>query len=296
MCKQFTRLALTLLFSLILLSFNLPVFAESIKGIYVMQSSLENTNFINYLIRNAKRVGINTFVVDLDIPSRQYRKNIELLKQNNIAYVARIVMFDGGGSHKQITTEDYWKRKYKLVAAAIGYGAEQIQLDYIRYNTRSGSSTEHSKNIYKIVRWYKDQLVSHNIPLQVDVFGISSYGEETHIGQNIPLFAKAVDAICPMVYPSHYTPFSKHVATPYETVYDSLVSIQDQFEGKMPVKLIAYIELSNYHYPLSRAKKLSYIQAQLKAVKDAGADGWYAWSPHNYYDVLFDLLGSDKKS
>lgn len=291
MSKIFTSLALSFLSSFLL--FGNITYANTVKGIYITQATLENTKLIKYLIENAKKTGINTFVVDMDIPSKLYQKNIKLLQENNIDYVARVVMFPGGGTPKQIETEEYWKKRYRLVDAALSYGADHIQLDYIRYNTRSGSSPEHAKNINKIVNWYKDQLKPKNIPLQIDVFGISSYGEESHIGQNILLLSQNVDAICPMVYPSHYTPFKQHFATPYQTVYDSLMMIQDQFDEKMPTKLIAYIELSNYHYPLSHNKKLAYIKAQLKAVKDANADGWYAWSPHNYYDMLFEVLASD---
>ena len=60
----------------------------------------------------------------------------------------------------------------------------------------------------------------------------------------------------------------------------------------MPIKMYPYIELSNYHFPMSRPKTLEYIKAQIKAVHDAGADGWYAWSPHNRYDNLFHVLES----
>lgn len=288
MSKIITRLASSFLLSVFLMCS--AAHADAVKGIYISQTTLENTQLIKYLVDNAKKTGINTFVVDMDIPSKLYQKNIKLVTDNNINYVARIVMFPGGGTHQQITSEQYWKRKYKLVTAAVGYGAKGIQLDYIRYNTHSGSSPEHAKNVDKIVRWYRDQLAELKIPLQIDVFGISSFGEEPHIGQNIRLLSQSVDTICPMVYPSHYTPFREHFSTPYETVYDSLVSIQNQFDKKMSAKLVPYIELSNYHYPLSRTKKIAYIQAQLKAVKDAGADGWYAWSPNNYYDVLFEVL------
>lgn len=267
-----------------------------VKGIYISQTTLEDTDYFNYLIKNAKSVGINTFVIDLDIPSKRYQKNIAFLKQNNIRYIARIVMFPGGGTEQQITSEAYWKRKYKLVTAAINYGANEIQLDYIRYNTKSGSSPEHSKNIIKIIAWYKKQLADKNIPLQIDVFGISSYGEETHIGQNIVSMSKTIDALCPMVYPSHYVPFKEHAATPYKTVYDSLNSIKDQFPNKMPIKLVPYIELSNYHYMLSHSKRLDYIDAQIKAAQDAGADGWYAWSANNRYDILFELMGAGTDS
>lgn len=293
MKTTFAKLALMIFFSYFLLGATsspnnaMPV---PVRGIYVTQSSLEDTSFINYLIQNAKNTGINTFVIDLDKPSHRYAQNIELVKKSGIVYVARIVMFPGGGTTEQIDSSAYWQRKYSLVKAAVAYGASQIQLDYIRYNTHRSASPEHAQNIHKIISWYKQQLASQNIPLQVDVFGISSFGPENHIGQNLQLFSNTVDVLCPMVYPSHYVPFREHFNTPYDTVYDSLTSIKDQFNNKMPVKLIPYIELSNYHYPLSQTKKIAYIQAQLKAVKDAGVDGWYAWSPNNIYETLFKVL------
>jgi len=263
-----------------------------VKGIYISQTTLEDTTYLNYLIKNAKASGINTFIIDLDIPSTRYKQNVAMVKKNNISYVARITMFPGGGTPEQIASEAYREKRYKLVQAAIRYGADQIQLDYIRYNTKQPASSEHAINIQKIIQLFKNRLADEKIPLQIDVFGISSYGEEKHIGQNIKLFSESIDAVCPMVYPSHYQPFAVHFKTPYKTVYESLMSIREQFDDKLPIKMYPYIELSNYHYPLGRDKKIKYIYAQIQAVQDAGADGWYAWSASNYYDNLFRVLES----
>ena len=262
-----------------------------VKGIYITQYTLENTAYLNYLVKHAKASKINTFVVDLEeMPSKQYKSNIALVQQNNITYVARIIIFPDGGTKAQVENPEFWQRKYKFVKEAVDLGAKEIQLDYIRYNTKQPPSAENAKHIFQIIQWYKNKLSGQGIPLQVDVFGIASFGESKYIGQNIKLFSQSVDAICPMVYPSHYEPFAYHFKRPYETVYESLADIQDQFEGDMPIKLYAYIELSNYHYGMSHEKTLAYIQAQLKAVKDAEADGWYAWSAHNRYDNLFKIL------
>jgi hypothetical protein len=264
-----------------------------VKGIYVTQYSFENTAFLNHLVAGAKKAGVNTFVVDLEKPSKRYQQNLALLKNNNIHYVARIIMFPGGGTKNQIENPAIWQKKYALVQQAVNWGASQIQLDYIRYNTKQKPSPENSKNVLKIISWYKNKLSGQNIPLQVDIFGIASFGESKHIGQNIKLFSQSVDAICPMVYPSHYVPFPEHFKRPYNTVYDSLKGIKNQFGGDhMPIKMYAYIELSNYHFPMNKTKTQAYIQAQLKAVADAEADGWYAWSPHNRYDNLFSVLQS----
>lgn len=293
MIKAFFKIAL--LFGSLLCLVSVSSAANSrVKGIYVTQWSLENTAFITNLIRRAKAAGIDTFIVDLEIPSKKYAKNIELLKQNNIHYVARIIMFPNGGTEEKVKNTDYWQGKYRLVRLALHWGAQQIQLDYIRYNTKQKPSSENAKNILNIISWYKSKLLDQNIPLQIDVFGIASFGESKYIGQNIKLFSQSVDAICPMVYPSHYVPFKEHFLKPYDTVYSSLQSIKGQFQKhQLPMKVYAYIELSNYHYPMSRAKTLAYIKAQIKAVDEANADGWYAWSPHNRYDNLFTILEQD---
>jgi len=289
--KNNHRFGLLIWLSFCLFSLTEPVNAGIPKGIYITQATMEDTKYITYLIDRSKKVGIGTFVVDLELPSEKYQQNIALLKKNGIKYIARIIMFPGGGTPEQIASAAYRLKKHRMVETALLYGAQEIQLDYIRFNSKQPASSEHALIIKKIIESFKNRLDSENIPLQVDVFGITAYGEEKHIGQSIPLFASTVNTVCPMVYPSHYEPFPYHYDRPYKTVYDSLVSIKEQFDGKMPVKLFPYIELSNYHYPKqSHENKLKYIYAQIQAVQDAGADGWYAWSAKNYYDNLFTVL------
>lgn len=268
--------------------------AKQSKGIYLTQYTLENTALLNYLIKNSKEAGIDTFVIDLELPSSRYEKNIKLVKDSGIQYVARIIMFPGGGTPAQVENPEVWQKKYKLVKQAMDWGADQIQLDYIRYNTKQRPSQQNAENVFKVIKWYKDKVDERGIPLQIDVFGIASFGESKYIGHNIKTFSETVDAICPMVYPSHYVPFREHFLKPYDTVYRSLKSIQKQFNNEMPIKMYAFIELSNYHYPMSNEKTLEYIQAQINAVHEARADGWYAWSAHNRYDNLFRVLKENK--
>ncbi|HVE44955.1 MAG TPA: putative glycoside hydrolase [Gammaproteobacteria bacterium] len=264
---------------------------KGVRGIYLTQYTLENTTLLKYLIKHAKAAGIDTFVIDMELPSKRYEQNIALVKENNIRYVARIIMFPNGATKEAMANTAIWQKKYALVKQAIEWGADEIQLDYIRYNTAQKPSSENAKNVMKVIQWFKNKLAEQDIPLQIDVFGITSFGESKYIGQNVKLFSESVDAICPMVYPSHYVPFDYHFKRPYETVYGSLQSIKKQFgEQGVPMKVYAYIELSNYHYPMSHGSTLKYIKEQIRAVDEAQADGWYAWSPHNRYDNLFAVL------
>src|SRR3990167_10544541 len=189
MIKNYLR---TALFLLSLFLFVSVTSAGIVKGIYVTQYNFENTTFLNYLIKNAKASGIDTFVVDLEIPSKRYRENLTLLKENNLKYVARIVMFPDGGTPAIIKSPEQWQKKYGLVKQAVDWGASEIQLDYIRYKSAQKPSSENAKDILTIIKWYKNKLAAQNIPLQIDVFGITSFGESKHIGQHIELFAHSV--------------------------------------------------------------------------------------------------------
>jgi len=286
--KTFYMLAFMLLSALFYTNANAIVKS---KGIYINQGTLEKTDYLKFLIQESKAVGINTFIVDLEKPTRNYQKNINLIKSNGIKYVARIVVFPDGGRPGQIKSVAYWEKKFNLVKQAVEFGADAIQLDYIRYSTKQPPSSQNAKDIKQVIKWYKQKLAAYNVPLQIDIFGEVSFKESPRIGQNVQVFADTVDAVCPMVYPSHYHPYQQHSAEPYKTVYKSLTALKGKFNNNNPpFKLNAFIEASNYHYRWSSAKKSVYLLAQIKAVEDANADGWYVWSPTNKYNHLFSAL------
>lgn len=264
--------------------------AERVRGIYITQTTLETTPTITYLIDRSKASGINTFVIDFDRPSNLTNKNIQLVHNAGIKYVARIVIFPDGGTPEQVRSEEYWEKKYRLVQEAIALGANAIQLDYIRYKPSQPPSEQNAKDIYRVISWFKEKLAPQGVDLQIDVFGIASFGSSRYIGQDIRVFANTIDALCPMVYPSHYEPYQYHSQRPYQTVYTSLSAISRQMDDNLPFKLIPFIEMYNFRYPVAVNDKPKYIYAEIKATEDAGTDGWYAWSANNKYDSLFETL------
>jgi hypothetical protein len=263
------------------------------KGIYINQTTAESSTYLSSLIKKSKQAGINAFVIDLERINPAYVNNIKKVKDSGIKYVARIVIFPGGGSAAQIKDKAYWEKRYQLVEKAINLGAQEIQLDYIRYTHKNAPSKQNAKDVHEVIKWFKTKVAAKNVPLQIDVFGIASFGESKHIGQNLVLFASTVDGMNPMVYPSHFEPYKVHAKQPYKTVHTALMSIRKQFNNEpLNFKLIPFIELSNYRYPLSKSQKIQYIKDQIRASEDANADGWYFWSAGNLYQNLFDILGS----
>ncbi len=263
------------------------------KGIYITQFNLENPTKLDYFIREAKSAGINTFVIDHEYKSSHYAAAIAKVKAAGIKNVARIVVFSNGGSADQVRSKPYWEEKFKLVNESIQAGADAIQLDYIRYSSKLPADPQHAKDVYEVIKWYKAKINAEKVPMEIDIFGEVSYYPSMHIGQDIKMFADSVDGVNPMVYPSHFWPYQKYSAEPYNTIHNSLSALVKQFNGNPPFKIRAFIEAANYHYlkQTSNDQKQKYLLEQIRAVEDTkGVSGWYVWSANNVYENLFHVL------
>jgi hypothetical protein len=267
------------------------------KGIYLTQYTLENPKKLDYLMKEAKAAGINTFVTDHEYHSSHYAPAIAKLKAAGFKSVTRIVVFTDGGNAKQIHSQAHWEEKWKFAQDAIKAGTDVIQLDYIRYSSKEPANPQHAKDIYQVIKWFKTKINAENTPVEIDIFGEVSYYPSMHIGQDIKMFADSIDGVNPMVYPSHYWPYQKYSADPYKTINNSLNALAKQFDNKPPFKVHAFIEAANYHYikKTSNAEKQKYLLQEIRAVEDAkNVSGWYVWSANNVYDNLFKVLKNNK--
>lgn len=267
------------------------------KGIYLTQYTLEKKDKLEHLLQEAKATGINTFIIDHEYYSSHYAPAIAKVKAAGIKNVTRIVVFSDGGNAEQIHSKAHWEDKLKLAEDAIKAGSDAIQLDYIRYSSKEPANPQHAKDVYAIIKWYKEKINAHDVPMEIDIFGEVSYYPSMHIGQDIEMFADSVDGVNPMVYPSHFWPYQKYSAEPYKTINNSLNALAKKFDNKPPFKIHAFIEAANYHYikKTSDAEKQKYLLQEIRAVEDANAaSGWYVWSANNVYDNLFEVLKNNK--
>lgn len=260
-----------------------------VVGIYISQGTAQKSATMNELINHSKHSGVNTFVVDTEHRNSIYAQNVKKITENGIRFVSRITMFPGGGTHAQVTNRAIWAKKLGLAQYAISLGASEIQMDYIRYAAKGNSSAEKATYVKQVIQYFRENLPK-NVKLQIDIFGIAAHRPSNTIGQNVRVFAPYLNAICPMVYPSHYEPFLYHATRPYNTVLKSVTALKDQLNGYPQVSVYPYIEIFNYRYPMNRAQRMSYARAQIQAAKDSGAQGYYVWSARNQYGILFDVL------
>lgn len=270
----------------------MPAFAWE-RGIYLTQYTLEKPQTLDHLLQEAKATHINTFIIDHEYIGSKYYPAIAKVKANGIKYIARIIVFPDGGYPQQILSPAYWDTRYKLVNDAIKAGADEIQLDYIRYSSKLPANPQHAHDVLKILKWFKQRINAQNVPMQIDIFGEVSYHPSLHIGQDIDLFAKSVDGVNPMVYPSHFWPYQEYSKEPYKTVNNSLNNLAGKFNNNPPFRIRAFIEAANFHYlhQMGDAARQKYLLAEIRAVENAHAvSGWYVWSAHNDYDNLFAVL------
>jgi hypothetical protein len=117
---------------------------------------------------------------------------------------------DPGGDEAQQYIED-------LVKESLDLGADEINLDYVRYPVQNGLGNadfhlkEKGMNKKEVIKAFAHRIheitKAKHVPLSVDIFGVTATGIQADIdalGQDIGMLGPEVEALMPMVYPSHY--------------------------------------------------------------------------------------------
>ena len=121
------------------------------------------------------------------------------------------------GSWVDAGNRDNWAYPLGLAVEACELGFDEIQFDYVRYPAgrtavaaaaqvpRTGE--ERSAVIAEFLGEARDQLAPRGCGVSAAIFGITvSSPTDEGIGQLVESVAPAVDAVSPMLYPSHYGP------------------------------------------------------------------------------------------
>lgn len=268
-----------------LFCYSLAAFAFD-KGIYLGEGSFYSDSKLNHLIRLAKTKHLDTFIIDYTTTRKSTTARLNKLHGLGIKTVARVVVFPHGGHIQDIRSASYLQKRYNQISLAANAGFDAIQLDYIRYSAKADYSPDNVHDIAKVVAEVHKILQPYHKELQIDIFGEAASFPSKTIGQDATLLAPNVNTICPMVYPSHYHPHEYYTKRPYQTIYKSITDLKKQLVLYPDVKVIAYIEMTNFRQRMSMQSRAVYVQAQINGARDAGASGWYGWSANNYYDVL----------
>jgi len=267
---------------------NIPM-PRFVRGLYLSNNTAGSRSSLAQFIAVAKKMNINTFVVDVQkdmIP----REHVDMIKKVGIFPVARVVVFPGGLKTKT-PAPGYIENIMEIMDAAAHQGFLEVQLDYIRY----ADSLEMEKlpldfkyrTINEILQRIQEKANSLSIFLSADLFGRVTLNENDQIGQKLEHFSKYTDTIYPMLYPSHYTNDDYRIAHPYETVKEG---VQKSVRRCKNTRIVAYIQGFSWRIETSGKSLSGYIRAQMEAVDDAGGDGWVIWNAKNDYSDSFNAI------
>ncbi len=169
-------------------------------------------------------------------------------------------------------------------------GFDEVQMDYVRFFSDGDYSTAQTvlpntqsfrlPAIRRLFRIVSGTLAPTRAMLGADVFPISFIAaDDQGIGQRPEVIMPYVDYFDPMVYPSHYAPYTWGYANPnehpYEIISKSLQRMIPEAKG-LPMVIRPWIQ--DFGFGPYRAYTAADIHKEMKALADNGATGFMIWN------------------
>ncbi|WP_232316984.1 MULTISPECIES: putative glycoside hydrolase [Paenibacillus] len=205
---------------------------------------------------------------------------------------------------------EVWNYNIAIAQEAAELGFDEIQFDYVRFPANGkraeavidyGShGTNKSEAIGQFLGRARDKL--HGKPISADVFGlVTSSSDDMGIGQTWRSVASSVDAISPMVYPSHYSAGMYGIPQPdlnpsaviRKSMSDAAARNRYLIQsGIKPAQIRPWLQSFTatwLHPHLAYGEKE--IREQIRAAREAGVDQYLLWSPRCIYPLTDEHQG-----
>lgn len=206
----------------------------------------------------------------------------------------------GGLAWLDPAQKSVWDYNVAIGAEAYEKGFDEINLDYVRYPSDGDMAILGNHRPTASVRIstigtffaYMDKQFRNmlGVPLSADVFGLTTSapeGNDLGIGQDFLTIAQHVDAIAPMIYPSHYTSGFAGQSVPAQapfTVIDKATAdaIKKLNTAQLPIRIYRpWIQ----DFDLGTPYGVPEVQAQISALQKNTIDSYMVWDPANRYTV-----------
>jgi hypothetical protein len=183
-----------------------------------------------------------------------------------------------------------WRYVVDVAAAAARAGFDEIQFDYVRFPSDGDLDSivypktrrePKERTIERFLAYASRRLRPLGVRVSADLFGLAAT-RDLGVGQSPKRLGRHLDAIYPMVYPSHYVPGEYHLtdpeAFPGRTVEASLGDYKNAVRG-MNVRIVPWLQ----DFSLSRTYGLDEVTDQVTAARRANANGFMLWNPLGVY-------------
>jgi len=190
--------------------------------------------------------------------------------------------------------QEVWEYNLAIAQHALRLGFDEVQFDYIRFPSDGDTRRCRYSNVHHssrttvqaldgFLRAARERLKPLGGDISVAVFGLTTTSSgDMGIGQNIRSMESEVDALSPMMYPSHYAKGEYGIPDPNREPYEVIrLGLRDAKRRlrKDAFKLRPYLQ----DFTLGYRYKTEHVRAQIRAAREQGIDSWIFWNPGNRY-------------
>jgi hypothetical protein len=183
-----------------------------------------------------------------------------------------------------------WRYVVGVGAAAARAGFDEIQFDYVRFPSDGDIGSivyprrrkePLDRTIERFLTYAANRLHPLGVRVSADLFGLAAT-RDVGVGQSPRRLGRHLDAIYPMVYPSHFVPGEYHLvepeAFPGRTVAKALADYRRQLHGER-ARIIPWLQ----DFSLRRQYGLAEVADQVAAARRAHVQGYLLWNALGVY-------------
>ena len=183
-----------------------------------------------------------------------------------------------------------WDYDVDIAESAARAGFDEIMFDYVRFPSDGSVSSavypgkaheRKGETIAKFLAYAHERLKPLGVRISAAVFGLAAT-RDLGIGQRPKLMTPSLDAIYPMVYPSHFGKGEYNIPNPDDapgtTVTMALRDFRRQLTGSQ-TRLVPWLQ----DFSLGRTYKLGDVESQIDAARKLRSTGYLLWNANGVY-------------
>jgi hypothetical protein len=202
--------------------------------------------------------------------------------------------------------EEVWAYNVAIANEILARGFDEVQFDYIRFPTDGANIGDASYRwkdqgmdkesaLASFLRYARDSIAA---PISIDIYGANGwYRSGVRTGQDVELLSKYVDAICPMLYPSHFEQGFLAQAPAERRPYRiyRLGTLRTSYIARKKVVVRPYVQAFFLNVSYDKAYYgLDYVRYEVDGVRDSVNLGLTFWNNAGRYDdVPLLVVGPD---
>jgi hypothetical protein len=203
-------------------------------------------------------------------------------RRNEVVQSADGGLYAGYGGFTNFANPRVRKYNVDLAVAAAKLGVDEILYDYVRRPDGPlgsmrfpGLEGKPEASIASFLAETRAALDGTGALLGASVFGVAA-SRPDDVAQRIPLMARHVDYVAPMLYPSHWRPNEYDVADPNGQPYDIVLRATRHFQRQVRgtgARVVNWLQ----DFSLGRDYGADEVRAQIEASRDAGVEDFLLW-------------------